>query len=627
MNKEAWDEGCGRGIFGLVLMILIFTPLAYAGVGLWEFLVVQALTIGVMGLWAVRLWVSPKPQLLCPPVVWAVLAFVLYAIGRYLTADVEYQARLELIQVLVFAVLFLAILNHLYHQDMVQTITYTLVFLAMAASIYAAVQFLNHSTRVLALASQDVGRASGTFLQPDHFCAFLEMILPLVLSFLLVGRIKPLTRVLLGYSFLAILGGVAVTFSRAGWVATVTGLLVVLLVLIGHRNHRTPAGICLAVLAGGGIWFVTHYLSGTITYMQRINRPEGGLNLDVFIRTKIWLAGWHMWLDHLWWGVGPGLFDVYFHAYRPQTLQQHAGWPHCDYLNLLTDWGLAGGLIALTGLGLVLAGVVRTWGRVRRSETDFGRSLSNRFAFFLGALGGLAALAMHSLVDFIVHVPADALVAVTLLALLSSNLRFATEGYWHTLRLPAKALATLGLAAGMGFLGWQEYRQGHEAWWLAQANQIPAYSPARAGLLQTAWAYEPRNSVTAYELGECYRVTGFEDPTNSPAWLDTAVLWYQRSATLNPHSELPWLRLGNIRDFLEQYDQAWPYYHQADLLDPNGYYTAANLGVHFLGERNFTAAHLWLMRSQILRPNDNPIVAKCLPLVEQEISINAGDLR
>ena len=164
MNKDAWDEGCRRGIFGLVLTILIFTPLAYAGVGLWEFLVVQALTIGVMGLWAVRLWVSPKPQFLRPPVVWAVLAFVVYAIGRYLTADVEYQARLELIQVLVFAVLFLAILNHLYHQDMVQTITYTLIFLAMAASVYAVLQFVNHSTRVWALASRDVGRASGTFL-------------------------------------------------------------------------------------------------------------------------------------------------------------------------------------------------------------------------------------------------------------------------------------------------------------------------------------------------------------------------------------------------------------------------------------------------------------------------------
>jgi len=626
MNKDAWDEGCRRGIFGLVLTLLIFTPLAYAGVGLWEFLVVQALTIGVMGLWAVRLWVSPKPQFLWPPVVWAVLVWVAYAIGRYLTADVEYQARLELIQVLVFVVLFLAILNHLYHQDLMQIISYTLISVAMAASGYAVFQYLRHSTRVWALATREAGRASGPFLQPDHFCAFLAMILPLVLSLLLVGRIKPLTRVLLGYSFLVILGGVAVTFSRAGWAAALAGLLLVLLVLIGHRNHRLAAGACLAVLAAGGTWFVTHYLAATATFAQHINNPHTGLNLDVFIRTKIWVAGWHMWRDHPWWGVGPGLFDVYFNAYRPQTMQLRAGWAHCDYLNLLTDWGLAGGLIALTGVGLLLAGVARTWGRVRPAETDFGRSLSTRFAFFLGALGGLAALAVHCLVDFILHVPADALVAVTLLAFLSSSLRFATGRCWYNLRLPVKTAATVVLAAGMGYLGWQEYRLGHEAAWLARANQIGRYSPARARALQTALAYEPMNSVTAYELGECHRVIGFEDPTNSPASLDSALRWYRRSAQLNPHWELPWLRQGNTLDFLGQYDQAWPFYQEADRLDPNGYYVAANVGVHYLEERNFTAAQIWLLRSRTLRYQDNSIVVQSLPVVEREIAIDAGDL-
>ena len=66
MNRETWDERCQQGIFGLVLAILVFVTLAFSGVDLWEFLVVQTLTIGVLALWAVRLWVSPKPRLLCP---------------------------------------------------------------------------------------------------------------------------------------------------------------------------------------------------------------------------------------------------------------------------------------------------------------------------------------------------------------------------------------------------------------------------------------------------------------------------------------------------------------------------------------------------------------------------------
>jgi hypothetical protein len=463
-------------------------------------------------------------------------------------------------------------------------------------------------------------------MSADHFCAFLEMILPLVLAFLLVGRIKPETRVMLGYSFLVILAGVTVTFSRAGWAATVVGLLVVLLILIGHRNHRTTAALSLAVLVGGGTVFVTHYLTQSLTYLQRITTAKGGVNLDIFVRSKLWLAGWHMWLDHLWWGVGPGLYDTRFHEYRPQSEQLQAGWAHCDYLNLLTDWGIVGGLMVLAGMTVILAGVIRTWRRVRRSETDFGNSLSNRFAFFLGALGGLAALAVHCLVDFNLHVPADALVATTLLALLSSNLRFATESYWHNLRVPLKCVGTLVLAAGMGYLGWQEYRLGHQAYWLARAGRQPIYTVARAEVLQNAFAYEPKNALNTYNIGECYRATGFIDTTNSQPLLDTAMQWYQHSQSLNPHLDLVYLREGNTLDYLERNDEAAPYYDQADAHDPNGAYTAANIGWHYMQARNYTAARIWLERSANLQPLNNAIVDKCMPVVERELTVNAGGL-
>jgi len=623
MNKEAWDERCRQGIFGLVLTLLIFTPLAFAGVGLWEFLVVQALAIGVMILWAVRLWVSPKPQFLWPPIVWAVLAFALYAIGRYLTADIEYPARLELIRILVFTFLFLAILNNLYHQDMVQTISYTVIFLAAAISSYAVLQFLNHSDHVWTATSHYPGRPSGTFMQPDHFCAFLELVLPLSLSLLLVGRIKPLMRIFLGYSILAIFAGVMVTLSRAGWVSAAVGLLVVLGVLLGHRNHRTFAGILL-VLAGGATWFTTHFLARSAAFQQHLLSPQGGLNFDVFMRMKIWMAAVRMWLDHFWWGVGPGLFDSRFNAYRPQTMQMQPGWAHCDYLNLLTDYGLVGGLIVLAGMGLCLAGIIQSWKRVRRAESDFGSQFSNRFAFFLGALGGLTALAVHSLVDFNLHIPADALLAVTLLALLSSHLRFATERYWYKIRPPGKYAATFVLAAGTVYLGWQEYRLAGQARWLARAARIPGDSPARVRTLLTAFDCEPMNFENAFQIGECYRTTGFDRLTNGPALLETALLWYQRGEILNPHASFNWLQHGTTLVYLERPDEAAPLYARADALDPNGFYTAAIIGWHYLQIREYTAARIWLRRSLSLQAKDNPIATQSLSLAEQELSINSG---
>ena len=165
MNRETLDKYCERGILALVLAILVFGPLAMGAVDAWAFLVIQGLAIAVMLVWALRLWISPKPQLLWPPIGWVVLAFALYAIARYLTADIEYVARLEMIQVLMYAFLFFAIVNNLYRQESAQIVSFTLIFLAMGISGYAVYQFLTHSNQVWNLHFA----VSGTGLGHLHF--------------------------------------------------------------------------------------------------------------------------------------------------------------------------------------------------------------------------------------------------------------------------------------------------------------------------------------------------------------------------------------------------------------------------------------------------------------------------
>ena len=95
MNREALDRWCERGILGLVLAILIVGPLAFGATRAPGFSAIEGLTIGVLALWAIRLWANPHPQLLWPPICWAVLAFVIYGFIRYLYSDMEYFARKE----------------------------------------------------------------------------------------------------------------------------------------------------------------------------------------------------------------------------------------------------------------------------------------------------------------------------------------------------------------------------------------------------------------------------------------------------------------------------------------------------------------------------------------------------
>jgi len=109
-DRERIDDWCERGVLWLVLAILVYSPLALGAVRPQEFVVVEWLTVAMLLLWGCRFWLNPKHRLLWPPVCWAVLLFMGYAVGRYLTAEVEYAASQDMIQVRIFGFILFAVL-------------------------------------------------------------------------------------------------------------------------------------------------------------------------------------------------------------------------------------------------------------------------------------------------------------------------------------------------------------------------------------------------------------------------------------------------------------------------------------------------------------------------------------
>ena len=627
MHREDLDKQCEQGILGLVLGILVFAPLAFGAVHAGAFLVVQGLVLGVMFLWGVRLWRGSKSQLLWPPVCWAVLAFALYAVARYLTADIEYVARQEMIQVLVYAFLFFAIVNNLYRQESAQVISFTLIFLAMGISGYAIFQYATQSTHVWNEVALYPGRGTGTYISPNNLAGFLEMILPLATAYILAGRMTPLMRILLGYSALVVIAGLVVTFSRAGWAAAGLALLALLGILMSSRQHQLPAFLLLLLLAGGGTVVVSKYLAFSPSYVQRVGRvletpSSKGNYLD--LRKDMWIAAEQMWRDHFWWGAGPGHYNFCFPAYRSERVQRQPDRVHNDYLNLLADWGTAGGILVLGGMTLFAVGLWKTRKHVRRVEKEFKSGNSNRLAFFLGAMAGLFALAIHSLADFNLHVPANALLGVTLFALLSSTLRFATGQYWYSLRWPLKLSVTLLLSAGFVYLGAQGFRAGRETFWLARAARVPDFSAEHASALLKAFAADPHNPMTPYRLGECYRTQSFTGGDDSQTLATTALQWYERGWRLNPYDAHNYLRYGMCLDWMDRPDEAAPFFNRAEACDPNNYFIVANIGWHYVQTGDYAAARVWLKRSLELQWQDNVIARSYLEWVNQKLSDNAS---
>ena len=400
-------------------------------------------------------------------------------------------------------------------------------------------------------------------------------------------------------------------------------------ILLGHGNHRLKAVLLLLVILSVGGYGTSHYLSKTVGYMRRVSAPEENagqefIDASADSRLALWGTAARMWADHPWFGVGPAHFDYRFREYRPESVQGRPDRVHNDYLNLLADWGVAGGVIVFAGMGIFIFGLKKTWPHVRREENDFGSGQSNRFAFFIGATGGLAALAVHSLMDFNLHVPANALVGVTLLALLTSNARYATEQYWFK---PNRALK-LALSAALGgaavYFVVQAGRLGGEAHWQTRAEQLPVFSPEQTAALERAFACEPENFETAYEIGECLRIQSLNNAVNATALAQNALAWHQRATRLNPHFGYGFLRAGICLDWLGRSAEAEPFYRRAEALDPNGHFTVANIGWHYVQIGDYAAAREWFVRSLKLSEKDNPIARNYLAICESKLAAKAS---
>lgn len=614
---EGW---LARGVLSLVLALLVAAPLAFGGVGPWQFLVVQTLATAALGGWAVLLLVQRKVEWLWPRICWVVLAFAIYTTGLYLAADIERVARLEWLRVLVYAGVFFLSVNVLHPQARVVAVVSTLIGVAVLESAYAGYQFLAADNRVWGVQNPYRDRGSGTYICPNHLAGLLEMILPLAISYMLVARNKTLTKVAAGYAALMIIAGLAFTASRAGWLAACISVTAMFIVLLRYHSFRVPAGIllCLLLLSGG---FALH--------RHAVNDGKFGLRFAVDrlahdMRGDLWDSAWRMWQDRPWFGVGPGHFDHRFRQYRPDAVQIRPDRVHNDYLNTLTDLGVVGAALLVATMIATVAAVVRMWPHVCRAKKDFGNPLTNKFAFVLGASAGLLALAIHSAVDFNLHIPANALVATVLLALLVSHLRYATRSCWFRLGGVGRAVVLTPLVLLVAVLAWQLVPQARQYYWLRVAAGTAPLSLERAAALERAFAADPRNAEVASERGELSRAWAWNQMGDDAAHARDAMTWHERAARWNPCDPNPPLRYGMCLDWLERTTESPEWYRRAEALDPNSYFVAAYVGWHFIQTGDYSAARLWLERSLRLQAQDNPVAETYLKVVEARLAERAA---
>lgn len=176
-----------------------------------------------------------------------------------------------------------------------------------------------------------------------------------------------------------------------------------------RESNRGGWAFPLALAAVTGLFLLAFGLHPLLKEAATI-RELPGKDISYDSRIQMWQGTLALIADHPLWGTGPGTYVSSFPPYRPAGLAWLIDYAHNDYLQVAAEMGLPA-LVMLVGMiGAALWVGVRTFLRTR---STFKGGLS------LGAAGGITAMAVHSLVDFGLHVPANALLFAVLLGVVA----------------------------------------------------------------------------------------------------------------------------------------------------------------------------------------------------------------
>lgn len=292
----------------------------------------------------------------------------------------------------------------------------TFVCMAFAQVIFGLLQASGGNASSLYFGAQG-GRPFGTFANPNHFANYLGMALVayILLAWKMIarprsGRDAPRDAsrarrvVLWGAGAVVLLVGVLMSRSRAGTLmalaASGAALLLVLAIASRRRHHawRNNA-LLLGVALAAGISLV-----GADALMARFDLER--LQSDLPLRS-IQAATTMEGVAHFWpWGAGWGTYYSVYPRFQPPTLVGVADYTHHDYVQMLFEGGVFAVLLMVAAGALLLLRAVELVRAAAQQRKLYEEQV-------IAALCGIALLGflLHSLVEFNMHIPANAIIA------------------------------------------------------------------------------------------------------------------------------------------------------------------------------------------------------------------------
>jgi O-antigen ligase len=396
-----------------ICALVVFAVLAHGGVEEWAHAVLETGAALLFVLWAIQACLNQENQLVIPPLLLplvgllfvAVVQLTLHRTASSHNTSVDFQLLLADI-----LILFLAAQSFRTLSDFRGFVWFIMAF-GFLVAIFGILQHLTFNGKLYWFREMRFGGIPfGPYVNRNHFAGFAELVIPVSLVPLVLGKVRRERWFIVGLFAVVPLGALFFSASRGGIVSFAVELGVIAIWLVSRRIAGRQ------LLSAAAILLLAFLMVSWLGVREALERFSSMQSLEVTRgkRTSMAADTWHIFLDHPLLGTGLGTLQDVFPPYETLYDGKVVNHSHNDYLEALAETGLAGGVFCVWFLGGLFFESLR---RLSRDAGAFASTVQ------LSGLVACTGFLTHSLVDFNLHIPGNALLFFLLAYLATADIR------------------------------------------------------------------------------------------------------------------------------------------------------------------------------------------------------------
>jgi O-antigen ligase len=387
-------------IRGGLFLLFAFSVLAFGAVEVWSQSLVEIGAAVLLLAWAFITFRKASADIEWNPLNWLLLALLAVGVLQLVfhATSYAYFTRAELLRLSAYLVIFfLAAQAFRTRRDLMQLAWFLMSF-AFLVSLFGIIQHFTSEGKIYWYRELPLGGdLFGPYVNRNHFAGFVELTVPVGLSLMVFRGLRREVFALAALLTIIPVSALVLAGSRGGIVSFAFQMGVLALLVRSRRSREGPRMAAVGIVALAAVALIVWIGAGKA--IERFsNLPQTDTSLDR--RFTMARAASQILRNHPILGSGLGTLVVVYPRYESVYDGKVVEHVHDDYMELLAETGLFGGICGLSFLALLY----------RQARKNF-EAAQGHFSRGIHAAGivAVAGLLFHSFVDFNLHIPANAL--------------------------------------------------------------------------------------------------------------------------------------------------------------------------------------------------------------------------